>query len=98
MIRSFFFIRDSLTKQFYSSSRNDLGTFAEAVVFLQRKNAEKGIRDRFFHWEIYLERTDTKKGNPVSEYIRRNFIEAKKRQELKNWGMEVVEVKVNEPA
>lgn len=98
MSRTLFFIRDSLTKQYYIDKRNELGDFANAVIFHQQKNAEKGIRDRIGNWENDFSFARTKKSDPSYEYCMERAKEAKLRKKLTDWGMEVVSINVQEPS
>lgn len=98
MNRTLYFIRDSLTKQYYIDKRNELGDFANAVIFHQQKNAEKGVRDRLNKWEFDLGLANTKKSDSSYEHCMERSKEAKLRKKLINWGMEVVSVNIQEPS
>jgi hypothetical protein len=97
MKRMFFFLRDSVTKKFYTGQNVHLADFSQAAVYFQKANAEKKIKEmsspkRAGNWSWY--ETLSAVGFSASKAEMR---EVNRRKNLPNWGIEIVEVEVNTP-
>ena len=61
MKRKFYFIKDSVTGNFYEGkSADDISTFDKAAVYFQHKNAEKKIKEyiddaKYIQWPMPLD-------------------------------------------
>jgi hypothetical protein len=104
--RTFFFIQDSVTEEFYTGQNNWRSDFANGAVYYQEKNAQKKIKDIIRAWEHDQKfdydwvKENWKDLNPDS--YKENLKAAKvsdeevaKRKSLKNWGIEIVSKKVS---
>jgi len=103
MKRKFYFIKDSVTGDFYTGQSVDyISTFDKAAVYFQRKNAEKKIKeyidDKYtgsWRWhQNYLARPDIVWTDEMINFYKKMIDE---RKDLPNWGIEIVEVEVNAP-
>lgn len=101
MKRKFYFIKDSVTGNYYAGANADsIVTFDEAAVYYQRKNAVKKIKRYISNryggsWPWYencLKDPDFHWED--SSKLRRMI---KERTGLPNWGIEIVEVEVEAP-
>jgi len=103
MKRKFYFIKDSVTGNFYTGSTADiLVPFDKAAVYFQRKNAEKKIKEytdeRYsgsYPWHVKCLTI------PNLHWDKELIDETKKmiaeRKDLPKWGIEIVEVEVDAP-
>ena len=103
MKRKFYFIKDSVTGNFYAGLPTDENVpFDQAPVYFQRKNAEKKIKDYLNEkysgsWPWYVKcltipniRWDVETISKIKKMI-------DERKDLPNWGIEIVEVEVDAP-
>jgi len=103
MKRKFYFIKDSVTGNFYEGrSADDIVPFDKAAVYFQRKNAEKKIKEytheRYsgsYPWHVKCLK------DPKLHWDQELIDQTKKmiddRKDLPNWGIEIVEVTVDAP-
>ena len=103
MKRKFYFIKDSVTGNFYTGQNADgIAPFDQAAVYFQRKNAEKKIKEytneRYSGSYPWHEKCLTL---PNLHWDKELIDQTKKmideRKDLPNWGIEIVEVEVNAP-
>ena len=103
MKRKFYFIKDSVTGNFYAGqSADNIVPFDKAAVYYQRKNAEKKIKEytheRYsgsYPWHVKcLTYPDLHWDKKLIDQTKKMIAE---RKDLPNWGIEIVEVEVDAP-
>jgi hypothetical protein len=103
MKRKFYFIKDSVTGNFYEGkSADDIVSFDQAAVYFQRKNAEKKIKEYVnenysgsWPWNVKcLTHPDLHWDKKLISKTKKMIAE---RKDLPNWGIEIVEVEVDAP-
>ena len=103
MKRKFYFVKDSVTGNFYiGQNADDIAPFDQAAVYFQRKNAEEKIKryvsDKYsgsYPWYVKcLASPDLHWGKKLINKIEKMIDE---RKDLPNWGIEIVEVEVDAP-
>lgn len=107
--RTFFFLRDNVTKKFYTGEGNYLSVFYDAAVYHNELNAKKGLKRVVQSWafdeknmEYWIEKSSVKRyeNQPDKEWQQdKEFAANGKRQvlarkDLKDWGIEIVSVEV----
>ena len=98
--RILYFIRDSVTGKYYTSRGNyQVGDFSNAVIHTTENSVKSGVSTRCTMW-----RRDAKEPiHPIKKnddfdytWTNRHTRAAIKRSKLKNFGMEVVTVTIND--
>jgi hypothetical protein len=103
MKRKFYFIKDTVTGQFYTGQENDIADFSEAAVYYSNASAEKKIKSIIEDWDDDHQFADSwindaKKGVGTSlRWAKEKKNNVLKRQNLDQWGMEIVSVEVKAP-
>ncbi len=103
MKRKFYFIKDSVTGNFYEGkSADDILTFDKAAVYFQHKNAEKKIKeyidDNYSCSWPWLQKCLTLPNLHWSkELVDKTKKMIAERKDLPNWGIEIVEVEIDAP-
>lgn len=102
MKRSFFFLKDSVTGQFYTGQCEYRAEFAGAAVFYTEANAKKKVKTHINGWErtqngleYWLDRA--RKGQCEKEWAEEQKTDVLARKNLPNWGIKVVSVSVKAP-
>jgi len=106
MKRTFYFLKDSVTGNFYDGGNcDDIGQFDKAAVYFQRKNAEKRMKSLFdqehagswtwyVHWIKNPEYLWYVEENERTQHINKWITLIDERKHLPNWGIEIVAVEV----
>jgi hypothetical protein len=102
MKRSFFFLKDSLTGKFYTGEQNYLSDFSDAAVFHSEANAKKKLKVHMDKWTFTQDGLDfwadrAKKGLCDKKWAKEEKDSVVSRQDIKDWGIEIVSVEVNAP-
>ena len=103
MKRKFFFLKDSVTGNFYAGSSADVHVpFDKAAVYFQYKNAEKKIKEYINgeycgSWGWYVKCLTYPDLDWDKKIISENEKMIDERKDLPNWGIEIVEVEVDAP-
>ena len=103
MKRKFYFIKDSVTGNFYEGrSADDIVPFDKAAVYYQRQNAEKKIKEYVnekysgsYPWHVKCLTIPNLHWD--QELIDETIKMIAERKYLPNWGIEIVEVEVAAP-
>ncbi len=99
--RTFYFLQDSVTGNFYTGENNTIEDLSTAAVYFQSKNAEKKIKDIICSWEhqdeyadhwIKLKKSESKEEKAWAKKEKQDVIS---RKNLENWGIKIVSKKVN---
>jgi hypothetical protein len=77
--RTFYFLRDNVSKQFYTGEHNQISNFNDAAVYYKEKNAKLKIKEIISNW---LHDQKYPYGNRLEEVNLRKNIE--------NWGIEII--------
>ncbi len=110
MKRTLYFLRDSVTGKFYDGQIADISIFVEfdkAVVYFQRENAEKKIKNlmrpvfigswpwyvNFINDPSYLHWVER---NEREQHINKWNKLIDERKDLPNWGIEIVSAEIEE--
>ena len=103
--RTFFFLRDNVTKKFYTGEGNHFSVFYEAAVYHNELNAKKGLKRVVQSWkfdeknmEYWIEKSSVKRyENQTDKEWQQDkdwAANMKKqvllRKDLKDWGIEVI--------
>jgi hypothetical protein len=100
--RFFYFLKDTVTDQFYTGENTNLGSFDKAAVYFQKKNAENKLKTivniKYSGSWPWLQKHWTNKKDKVKDQFDHVKICTKlvnERKNLVNWGIEIVEIKVS---
>lgn len=107
--RTFFFLKDTITGQYYTGQNNELFNFNSSAVYHNQKNALNGCKRVIQSWEFqkknmeyWIEKTKTK-GHPTDtddqlktdkSWAKKQKDDVLKREKLENWGIKIVSSKV----
>ena len=99
MKRKFYFIKDTVSGQFYTGQENDLADFSEAAVYYSEASAKKKMKVLTDDWEFDHEYSDgwLKEKGTDKKWAKEKNKNASKRKNLPLWGMEIVSVEVKAP-
>jgi hypothetical protein len=108
--RTFFFLKDTLSGEYYNGEGNWKQTFYEAAVYHQKQNAIRGMKRVMDSWEAqdrhnqyWVDYVKKKKKNQTEKEwesdkkkVERDVKEVEERKNLKDWGIEIVsgEIKI----
>jgi len=97
-MRTLYFIRDSVTKTYYWNACNSFGhPFADAVIHTTETSVKSGVKTRNTMFRKDLKIPDEDCSGRYA-WLKKNRGAARKRENLPDFGMEIIAVEIQDPA
>lgn len=99
MKRSFYFLRDSVSKQFYTGFYTQIDRFERAAVYFTREEVEEKLK-KLINKEYTGSWENLQRGLPhydkrCKKAYKKDLELVNERKNLKDWGIEIIEVEIS---